>query len=247
MKTVLEVCCGSMQAVEAAIAGGADRIELCSGLAEGGVTPSVGLICAAVKAGIPVNVLIRPRPGDFHYNWREERIMADDVKMALESGANGVVIGALTPVGNLSCRVLDKLVLLARNINKRADITLHRAFDLCADPTEALEIAVRHGFDRVLTSGCAPTAIEGLAMLRQLKTQAAGRIKIMAGSGVNAANAKALAEVADELHASARRSLKSTMLWQRKGVAMGNSGEDEYTRLETNADEVKAILLSVKQ
>lgn len=246
-KTLLEICCGSLRAVKEAVAAGADRVELCSGLAEGGMTPSAGLIRAAIKSGIAINVLIRPRPGDFHYDSGEERIMADDIRMALEEGASGVVIGALTPYGNLSCRVMDKLMAKARRVNPDVTFTLHRAFDLCRDPEEALDIAVRHGFHRILTSGCAASAMEGIDTLRRLKEKAEGKIRIMAGGGVNATNAAILAEAAHELHASARKPLPSTMVWRREGVPMGLPGEDEYMRKETDREEIKNILSALKR
>lgn len=243
--TLLEICCASIRAVTEAVAARADRVELCSGLSEGGMTPSVGLILAAMATPIRVNVLIRPRPGDFHYTAQERRIMDDDIRMAVEAGANGIVIGALTPQGNLDCRLLDKLIKTARVLNPDISITLHRAFDMCRNPKEALDIAVRHGFDRILTSGCAATAMEGIEMLRRLKQHANGRIKIMAGAGVNAANAPLLAQAADELHASARRQLQSSMLWRRENVPMGAADCDEYCRKETNREEIRNILNAI--
>lgn len=245
--TLLEICCGSIQAVTEAAAAGADRVELCTGLSEGGMTPSAGLILAAVARPIRVNVLIRPRPGDFHYTSTECRIMADDIRMAAEAGANGVVIGALTPEGNLDCRLMDKLIRVARDINPGIGITLHRAFDLCRDPMEALGIAARHGFDRILTSGCAATAPEGIGMLRRLKERAGNRIRIMAGAGVNAANAAVLAGAAHELHASARRPLPSAMRWRRENVPMGAADDDEYCRRETHRDEIRNILKAINR
>lgn len=246
-RPLLEICCGSLKAVEEAVAGGADRVELCTGLAEGGMTPSAGLIRAAVATGIPVNVLIRPRPGDFCYTRREERIMADDILMALDEGASGIVIGALTPFANLSCRVLDKLITTARRACPKAGITLHRAFDMCRYPEQALDIAARHGFDRILTSGCAASAMNGFDTLRRLKELAGDKIKIMAGGGINAANAPILAQVAHELHASARRPLPSPMIWRRQGVPMGLPDSDEYTRKETDREEIKSILKALKR
>lgn len=245
MMTLLEICCGSLGAVKEAVAAGADRVELCSGLAEGGMTPSFGLIREAVATGLAVNVLIRPRPGDFHYDRGDVRVMLGDVRMAAGAGASGLVIGALTPEGNLSCRVMDRLMREARSVNPDITFTLHRTFDLCRDPEAALEVAIRHGFDRILTSGCAASAIKGLGLLRRLKALSGGRILIMAAGGVNSRNAALLAEAADELHASARRSLDSTMRWRRKGVPMGLPGEDEYLRKETSREEIRNILKAI--
>lgn len=245
MDVLLEICAGTLAAVEAARRGGAARVELCSGLAEGGMTPSAGLIAEAVKCGIDVNVLIRPRPGDFLYSAADARAMLTDVRTAMLLGASGVATGALTADGSLDTGLLAELCGLAREINPSASLTLHRAFDLARDPFAALEQAIVTGYDRLLTSGCAPSAMEGRTLLGKLHRLAAGRIRIMAGGGVGPHNAAALASVADELHASARRPVDSDMMWRRKGVAMGAHGSDEYSRPETSESLVKEIINSL--
>lgn len=243
MNHILEICCGEIAAVEAAMEGGARRIELCSGLEEGGMTPSCALIRAAAATGMPeVNVLIRPRPGDFLYSECEVRIMEDDIRLALESGATGVAIGALTPDCDIDIPVCRRLVRAAietagRLRRPKPNITFHRAFDVCRDPCAALEDVIALGCDCLLTSGMEATAEKGIGMLRRLMEQAAGRIKIIAGAGVNPGNAAAILEQtgADGLHSTARSMTQSRMRHRAAGVTFG---ED---RLATSPDIVRKL------
>lgn len=241
-KMILEVCAGDLGSVRAAKAGGASRVELCSGLAEGGMTPSFGLMTEAMRCDIDVNVLIRPRPGDFVYTQGDVDMMTLDINMAKTLGAKGVVIGALTPDGDIDMKVCRRL------LERRGDLTVtfHRAFDLVRDPLEALEQVIELGCDRILTSGLAPTAEMGMPMLQTLHEAAAGRIKILAGGGVNPANAALIIASggADELHASARSLQPSAMLFRRESVSMGTPGTDEYARPATDPALVAAILAS---
>ena len=244
MANILEVCAGSYASVLAARRGGAARIELCSALAEGGVTPSLGLIRAAVGVeGIRKHVLIRPRGGDFLYAEEEQRIMADDIRTARELGADGVVVGALTADGRIDLPAMERFMEAAQGMS----VTFHRAFDLCRDPAEALEDIVRLGCHRILTSGQAPTAEQGIPLLRSLVQQAAGRIGILPGGGVGAGNAARIlsATGAVELHASARSLWQSPMRFRHPGVAMGAPGSDEYSWMETSAQCVRDILASI--
>lgn len=242
----LEVCAGDIDSVIAAAAGGARRVELCSALAEGGLTPSAALIKAAVeKAGdkMQVNVLIRPRPGDFIYDEHEATIMIDDIVRAAEAGADGVVIGALTADGHLDLPLITRMVKAAANIS----ITFHRAFDLCREPIEAANALADMGINRLLTSGQAPSAIQGVELLKQLTEKTRGRLSVMPGGGVNAANA---AEILDrsgatEIHASARHAVKSLMTFRRSDVSMGTPGTDEYTRLTTSPEIVREIVNAI--
>lgn len=239
---ILEICAGSIDSAMAAAAGGAARIELCQGLADGGVTPSAGLIREALKVeGLKVNVLIRPREGDFLYTEAEVRVMEEDVRLCRSLGCNGVVIGALRPDGTVDTDTCRRLMAAA---GPGMEITFHRAFDLCADPLAALDTLVDLGCHRVLTSGQAASAIEGAAMLRQLVEHAAGHIIILAGGGVNSANASRLVALTGvtELHGSARATVASAMQFRRGGVSMGVPGADEYARKATDAAEVSAIL-----
>lgn len=240
-KKLLEICCDSYEAVCAARGGGADRVELCSGLAEGGITPSAGLIGMAASAGIDVNVLIRPRPGDFLYTDADCEIMFRDIAEAARCGARGVVIGALTADGDVDKEICRKLVEEAKS--RGMSVTFHRAFDVCRNPEAALEVIVDLGCDRILTSGQASTAEKGIGLLRDLQEQADGRIIIMAGCGVNPSNAKRIVDETgvEELHASARGVVKSGMLFRNPAVSMGTPGEDEYSRLSTSEDIVKQL------
>lgn len=236
---MLEICAGSWDSVLAARDGGADRVELCSGLAEGGLTPSLGLIRAACCLdGLKVHVLIRPHGGDFLYTETEAALMEDDIRSAIDAGADGVVVGSLTPDGDVDTLQLRRWVAAAGGRN----VTFHRAFDLCRQPEQALQDIADCGCNRLLTSGQADKAINGLPLLAQLVAQAGNRLSIMPGSGVNAANAVSIltATGAHELHASARRTVMSQMRFRHGGVSMGQPA-DEYTRLETHPDEVRAI------
>lgn len=226
----LEICVCDPDSVIAALHGGANRIELCSGLAEGGLTPSIGLIRCASEV-IPVNVLIRPRAGDFIYTPDEVSVMEKDVTEAVKSGAKGIVTGALTPDGKVDADVCRRLLRHAEGL----DNTFHRAFDLTSDPFEALEVIIELGFKRILTSGQAETALEGSRLIYELHDQAKGRIKIMAGAGVNPSNITEILHLsrADEIHASARSLIQSTM--QTKGHAkMGTAEAADGSRMATD-------------
>ena len=244
MKNLLEVCAGDIDSVIAAAQGGASRVELCSALAEGGVTPSIGFIRSALKVpGIRVHVLIRPRGGDFLYTPQEVDCMVDDIVAAREAGAHGVVIGALTPDGEIDMNACRKMMEAAAGIS----VTFHRAFDLCRDPFKALEDIISLGCDRILTSGQAQTALEGKENLAELVKQADGRIIILAGAGVSQSNAVEIlnASGTGEIHASAKTSVESGMKFRHSGVSMGTPGSDEYSRKTTSADIVKQIVSQI--
>lgn len=206
---MLEICVADATGLADAIAGGADRIELCAALELGGLTPSAGLIAQAATAAIPVHALLRPRAGDFIHDAVEEAILATDLDQAADAGLAGVVIGASRPDGTLDTALLRRLVAQAETAGarrgRRLSLTLHRAFDLCPDLDVALDQAIALGFDRILTSGGARTALAGQERLAALHARAAGRIRILAGSGVDAAAVPILlGGGADEVHASAR-------------------------------------------
>lgn len=238
----LEICCGDIQSVKAAVEAGADRIELCSALEVGGVTPSAGLITTAVamRGATRVHVLIRPREGDFVYSPEETEIMIADILTAKKCGAQGVVIGALTPEGHIDIAICSRLMEAAGEMS----VTFHRAFDMCADSRRALEEIIALGCDKILTSGLANTAAEGIPALRTLNEAASGRITLIGASGVNPANAPRLLEEAGlhELHASARKRVDSTMIFRNGGVAMGADGADEYSRMVTDPAIVAQLL-----
>jgi copper homeostasis protein len=199
---VLEICAGSVQSAVAAQAGGAHRIELCQNLAQGGITPSYGLVRQVRKlVDIPVFVLIRPRPGNFCYSPAELSIMAEDIAQCRQLGCDGVVLGVLDAAGRVDLARCRELLAVAGPMS----ITFHRAFDACPDQPQALEDVVSLGCHRLLTSGGQPTAEAGQAQLAQLVAQAAGRLTVMPGAGIRPSNIRALAACtgATEFHASA--------------------------------------------
>ncbi len=194
-----EICAVNIQSALAAQSAGAQRIELCSALDAGGITPSAGLIRAVVEAlHIQVNVLIRPREGGFCYSDRELAIMLDDIQFCRDAGVNGVVVGALDKYGALDLSKLEAMREKAGNM----EVVHHRAFDFCADPAIALEQLVELGYCRVLSSGQSNSAYEGRFLLQKMVQQAAGRISVMPGAGIDANNIQAIAEVsgAKEFH-----------------------------------------------
>jgi copper homeostasis protein len=199
----LEVCCGDLQSVRAAIEGGAHRVELCEALELDGLTPSEAMMESAIGMGIPVQVLIRVREGDFVYNKDEICKMRNDIRLARKLGAAGVVIGALMPDGSIDEEAIRCMMDEAEGLS----VTFHRAFDVCHEPEEALEKIISLGCHRLLTSGQATTAEQGIPMLKKLVEQADGRIIIMPGAGVNPQNASRILEEtgALEIHGSLRR------------------------------------------
>lgn len=238
----LEVCAADLDSIDAAVEGGAARVELCTGLAEGGMTPSEGLIRYAVsRPEIGTMVLIRPRPGDFLYSPNELEVMKQDIAMCRRLGAAGVVIGALTEDGEID---MEACRAMMGEVGVDMSVTFHRAFDLTADPERSLDRLIELGVDRVLTSGAAASAFEGRDMLRRLQERAAGRIVILAGGGVNSRNAAAIvgATGVTELHASARKTIGSSMRSRREGVSMGRPGEDEYSRMVSDSEEIRKII-----
>ena len=183
-RVLLEVCVDTPAGLAAAIAGGADRIELCAALSLQGLTPAPGLMALAAQAPIPVYPMIRPRNGDFCFDGRDLDAMKRDIDAVRAYGLAGVTIGANRPDGELDVDVLAALVAHSQGLG----MTLHRAFDFVSDQAAALEIAIEMGFERVLTSGGALTAMAGAEQIAALVAQAKGRIRILAGAGVRASN-----------------------------------------------------------
>lgn len=192
-----------MSSVIAAWRGRAHRIELCENLEADGITPHEKLISQAVAAGMPVQVLIRPREGNFVYTSDEVRTMTRSIRMARVMGAHGVVIGALTNTGMIDKEAMKRMMEETDGLS----VTFHRAFDVCIDPKQALEDIIQMGCERLLTSGQACTAEEGIPLIRELVDQAAGRIIIMPGAGVNERNAMQILKQtgATEIHGSLRQ------------------------------------------
>ncbi len=189
---IFELCTDSFKGAKLAQQYGAKRIELCSALSVGGLTPSptITAICATIPQ-VETHVMIRPREGDFVYSAVELEVMLKDIQLQAEAGAKGVVFGCLTKENSIDVQQNVTLVEEARKYG--LECTFHRAFDFVDSPIEALESLINIGFKRILTSGGKPTAIEGIEEIRQLVEYATGQLEIMAGSGVNALNAKALA------------------------------------------------------
>ena len=202
MKLFCEVCCPTHDAVARAVAAGAGRIELCERLEVGGVTPSEALIreALAIAGDIPVNVLIRPREGNFVFNEEEAAQMLASIELCKRLGVNGVVIGALRPDGSVDMALMRRLMEAAWPLS----ITFHRAFDECSDVFTALEDIISLGIDRLLTSGHCADAWEGRFVLCDLVARAAGRIVIMPGCGITPANLSEIAATtrAAEFHGS---------------------------------------------
>lgn len=219
---LIEVCANGAESAYHAEQGGAGRVELCAGIPEGGTTPSYGEIwMARKKMSKTLNVIIRPRGGDFLYSSDEIEVMKRDIRMARELRADGVVFGVLTKDGEIDVERCKELVFEAGPLS----MTFHRAFDVCCDPRKALEQLIELGFDRVLTSGCEATAPEGKWLLKELVEQAGDRIIIMPGCGVNEDNICELKEYtgAKEFHMSARAKVDSKMVYRNEKVSMGGT------------------------
>lgn len=201
-RITLEICVDNANGLAAALRGGADRIELCSALETGGLTPSAGLLRMASGIPVPVVAMIRPRGGDFCFDEAETQLMLNEIDAVAAAGLQGVVLGASLPDGQLDQRTLEMLVQRAARHKLRC--TLHRAIDLCPDLAQGTRQAIELGFERILTSGGARSAPEGLEVLRNCFDAAAGRIAIMPGAGINAGNVHLLRErlPLTDIHAS---------------------------------------------
>jgi copper homeostasis protein len=241
-----EVCVDGVDGVLAAREAGADRVELCCALFEGGLTPSAGLAeTASAVPGIDVNVLIRPRGGDFLYDEYEVRAMLRDVEAAAALGVHGVVIGALTERGDVD-------VPLCRRLSKAAgglSVTFHRAFDMARSPFEALEAIADLGADRLLTSGQESSALEGAPLIAGLVEAAAGRLVVMPGGGVTDRNVRRILDLtgATEVHFSARAAVESPARHRNSRVAMGGAlRAEEYVRRRTSPAAIGAIMSAAR-
>ncbi len=238
MEGKLEVCVDSVESAVIAKEAGADRLEVCANLVIGGTTPGVSQFRQIRKAcGIGLHVLVRPRFGDFLYTDAEFQMMEEDIQMFGDLGADGVVAGCLTPDGGLDLGRMERL----RECAGPMHLTLHRAFDVCRDPYQALEEAVSLGIDAILTSGQAPVCTEGEDTLKKLIAQARERIEVLVGSGVNAEAIRRLAESihASSFHMSGKCELDSGMVYRNRRVKMGVPGLSEFTILRTDKEEVQ--------
>jgi len=239
----LEVCANSVTSALAAQDGGAVRVELCENLYEGGTTPSYGEIALARKLlHIKLYVLIRPRGGDFLYSDLEFEVMLADVKYCVEAGCDGIVVGVLDADGAVDKARCAELIGLAKRAG--LGVTFHRAFDVCADMYQAMEDVIELGCERILTSGGKSMAMEGANTIAHLVEKAAGRIKIMPGSGVSEKNVHDLVNFTkvDEVHSSARIRVPSKMNYKNDHILMGSDYSDEYTIDVTGIERVREIL-----
>ncbi len=241
---VLEICIDSVESAIASQKGGADRVELCDNLLEGGTTPSAGTIALARKnIDIDLNVIIRPRGGDFLYSDVEFQVMEYDIEGAKQLGVNGVVFGILNQYGSVDVERTRTLVELARPLS----VTFHRAFDVSRDPFEALEALVNLGIDRVLTTGQESSALEGLDLITDLVQTAADRIIIMPGGGTVRSVQKVVAHSGvKEFHLLGTVSVDSPMRHRNPRVFMGGElRPPEFTRVVTDANRVRAFRQAV--
>ena len=237
----VEVCAFSIESCLNAQRAGAHRVELCGGLYEGGTTPSYGLIeRARAVLSIHLYVMIRPRGGDFCYDEDELAVMRSDIQVAKKLGADGVVFGILLPNGEVDVHRTAELAELAKPMG----VTFHRAFDMAIDPFEALEAVIQTGEKRILTSGQQNTAPEGQDLIQQLTQKAAGRIEIMAGSGVNAGNALLLAKTGVQaLHLTGKATKPGAMNYRKSAVSMASVlPSDEYEITYSNELKIKAVI-----
>ena len=240
-RIILEVCADSIESALAADRGGANRIELCSSLLEGGLTPSPGVISTVLgKVSLGVFVMIRPRGGDFCYSNDEFNAMEHDVQIAKQLGADGVVFGILTEDGQVDMARTQRLVSIARPLK----ITFHRAFDMSRDLTESIEDLIRLGVDRVLTSGGEQNVELGQSMIANLQRQAKDRIIVMAGAGITENNVRQLVAVTGvrEIHASLKSSLPGPMRYRNERISMGAVKGQEYERLVATEERVRTLL-----
>jgi copper homeostasis protein len=239
---IYEICVDSVAGVRAAKDAGAHRVELCADLLEGGITPSLGVIRQARKvSGIGLNVMIRPRGGDFLFNDDEFASMRADIETAKAEGADGVVIGLLTAAGEIDGPRTRELIAVARPLS----VTFHRAFDVAAEPFRALETLIERGVDRVLTSGQEVSVLEGLPLIVELMKHAGDRIIIMPGGGITARNIERIVAAAKprEMHFAALDLVESGMRFRRSHVFMGGElRPPEYDRLDTSQALIRSVM-----
>jgi copper homeostasis protein len=245
---IIENCANSAHSALLAQAGGADRVELCASMPEGGTTPSIGEIRVARKllTHTKLHILIRPRGADFCYSTTEVDCMLADIQAAREAGADGVVMGALLPNGDIDVATMHRLIEAASGMA----VTFHRAFDVCRDPLAALEQIIALGCSRLLTSGQCATALEGASLIARLISAAHGRIVVMPGCGITPTNIAQLARLtgATEFHLSARSEVPSQMTFRRPEVSMGGTVHiDEYTLQRTDASKLRAARQALQE
>lgn len=238
----LEICCYSVESALLAAKCGADRIELCQNYTEGGTTPSFGSIRTALAhLQIPLNVMVRPRGGDFLYSSIEFEIMKQEVQQLKTMGANGVVVGFLQADGQIDLKRTQEMIDLAGDM----EVTFHRAFDMCRDPMLALEQLIELGVTRILTSGAKVNVVEGMNMLTQLIEKADQRIIVMPGCGLTPDNLSELLHrtQAMEVHSASKTFISSRMTYVNPDVSMGRVTEvEEYQTISVDEDRIRAMV-----
>ncbi len=242
----LEICVDSVESAINAQIAGADRVEFCSNLPEGGTTPGYGAIVSARKnLDIGLHVIIRPRGGDFLYSDLEFDIMRRDIEICGETGVDGIVIGILRTGGNIDIDRTAKLIEFAYPMSA----TFHRAFDMCNDPVQGLEDVIDAGCARLLTSGLKNKAQDGIEMIRQLVIQAGERLIIMPGGGIDETNVALIvtATRVKEIHLTGRKTIDSEMIFRRQGIYMGGiAGIPEFARKVADPERIKSIVHILK-
>ncbi len=242
----IEICADSVESAIAAERGGAQRIELCSDLLEGGITPSPGLI-AKVRQRISIGLyaMIRPRGGDFAYTSDELSVMREDICQARKLGADGIVLGILDEHARVDVERTRELVELAHPL----PVTFHRAIDMTPDVGAALDDVLKTGAARVLTSGGAPSAMQGVREVARMVQTAGNRIAVMAGGGLSVDTLPRVAEAtgATEFHASLRTASASPVDFHKRGVHMGEVRDREFVRFIVQEETVRAMVLAVQQ
>ena len=242
----LEICVDSVESAINAQAAGADRVEFCDSLIEGGTSPGYGsIVSARSNLSIGLHVIIRPRGGDFLYSDVEFDVMRRDIETCGECGVDGIVTGILLAGGNIDVERTAKLFEFAYPMST----TFHRAFDMCIDPAQGLEDVIAAGAARLLTSGLKNKAQDGIELIRQLVIQADERIIIMPGGGIDETNVALIATAAKvkEIHLTGRKTIDSEMIFRRQGINMGGlSGIPEFTRKVADTDRIKSIISKLK-
>jgi len=241
-RLISEICIDSVDGAIAADEAGANRVELCANLLEGGTTPSLGLMETTIaRTKLPVQVMIRPRGGDFLYSDIEVEMMLRDIAAAKAARAGGVVFGCLSADGRIDAKLTERLITASRPLS----VTFHRAFDVARDPAEALQTLIGLGIDRLLTSGQEPSVLEGAPLIRRLIELAAGRIIVMPGGGITARNVARIVQEtgASEIHFAALSESPSSMTYRNPHVFMGGELRPaEYARLVTTRAGITSIL-----
>lgn len=242
MNFKLEICVDSVESAVNAQEAGADRVELCDNLSEGGTTPGFGtIISARNNLFIDINVIIRPRGGDFLYSDIEYDIMRRDIEICGENGINGIVLGILHAGGAIDLERTSKLIELAAPMT----VTFHRAFDMCSDPVQGIEDIIASGAVRLLTSGQKDNAKDGVELIRQMAIQTGERMIIMPGGGIDETNIAFIASTTKtrEFHLTGRKTIDSQMIFRRQGISMGSiPGSNEFTRKVADTGRIRKII-----